>query len=119
MLQPDQFSATIPGVRTVSTVKTAAVNIGRPHEEKVFIWQRAILDPKEALDQQKNLIRRGYLIVLELDDDPRRWQAKYEETAYFTFRSCHCIQTSTEIRTSSLRCVSTPEQPVAYEDVRW
>jgi len=45
VLEPDQFSATIPGVRTVSSVKSADLGIARPEEGKVFIWQRGALQP--------------------------------------------------------------------------
>jgi glycosyltransferase involved in cell wall biosynthesis len=43
----------------------------------------------------RELTRRGYLIVVEYDDDPSR---RREHTAndYFTFRACHCVQASTE-----------------------
>ena len=43
VLEPDKFSATIPGVRTVSGVKTAGLIPPPPEEEKVFIWQRTIM----------------------------------------------------------------------------
>ena len=102
VLEPDRMSASIPGVRTVSTVKAAALNIGRPQEEKVFIWQRALLHSQTALEHQKNLLQRGYLIVAEMDDDPQHWPGN-EQTEFFTFRSCHCVQTSTEPLAAELR----------------
>ena len=43
VLEPDKFSATIPGIRTVSAVKTTELIPPLPAEEKVFIWQRTIM----------------------------------------------------------------------------
>ncbi|HIK32484.1 MAG TPA: methyltransferase domain-containing protein [Oscillatoriales cyanobacterium M59_W2019_021] len=101
VLEPDQFSATIPGVRPVSSEKTAALNIAYPQEEKVFIWQRAVLTP-QAIAKQKNLIDRGYLVIAEMDDDPMRWPI-HAQTNFFTYQSCHCVQTSTEPLATFLR----------------
>jgi glycosyltransferase involved in cell wall biosynthesis len=100
--QPDRFLNTIPGVRTEARVKTAILNLARPDEEKVFIWQRQRLGIQEAIAKQKNLLRRGYLIVTEIDDDPLRWP-EHAQHQFITFRSCHCIQTSTEPLAAFLR----------------
>ena len=102
VLEPDQFAATIPGVRPVSTTQSAALNIAGPSEEKVFIWQRAILQPDAGIVRQQNLLARGYLIVAEIDDDPTRWPI-HPQTDFFTFKSCHCVQTSTEPLAEFLR----------------
>ena len=84
VLEPDQFAATIPGVRPVSTTQSAALNIAGPSEEKVFIWQRAILQPDAGIVRQQNLLARGYLVVAEIDDDPTRWPI-HPQTDFFTF----------------------------------
>ena len=94
VLEPDRFSNTIPGIRTIAKVKNTQLNLAQPQEEKVFIWQRAILSPAEHLPVQKELLRQGYLIVAEMDDDPLHWP-EYERREFFAFSSCHCIQTST------------------------
>ncbi len=72
VLQPDQFSSTIPGVRTFCTIKKGNKNIGFAGEEKVLIWQRTTLIYPQDLEQQRDLIHRGYLIIAEIDDDPLR-----------------------------------------------
>ena len=100
--EPDRFLATIPGVRTVTKVKTANLSVAQPGEEKIFIWQRAILDPATDVKRQRELLRRGYLIVAEFDDHPKHWP-KYAETDHFYFRCCHCIQTSTQPLADLLR----------------
>ncbi|MFN7319330.1 MAG: methyltransferase domain-containing protein, partial [bacterium] len=94
VLEPDQFSATIPGVRTVSSVKSADLGIARPEEEKIFIWQRGSLQPDE-LAKIQTLLGKDYLIIAEMDDDPRCWP-EHEQNQFLTYRACHGIQTTTE-----------------------
>ncbi|MEB3341369.1 methyltransferase domain-containing protein [Okeania sp.] len=93
--EPDKLSATIPGVRTISTIKTADLNVSLPQEEKVFIWQRTILKYPSDLYQLKSLLKKNYLIVAEIDDNPLR-RPEYAQNNYLSYRGCHCIQTSTE-----------------------
>ncbi len=102
VLGPDRFSSTIPGVRTVSTVKTADLGISFPQEEKVFIWQRPILQYPGDLPRLKKLLQSNYLIVTEFDDDPLFWP-EIPKHKFLTFRGCHCVQTSTEPLAEFLR----------------
>ena len=94
-IEPDALTRTIPGVRTVATVKNANLNIALPQEEKVFIWQRSILSYPRDIPKIKTLLQRDYLIVAETDDDPL-WRPEYADGQFFNFRGCHCVQTSTE-----------------------
>lgn len=105
VLEPDQLSATIPGVRTLATVKTANLSVARPEEEKVFIWQRAFLQKENDIPKLQELLRRGYLIVAEIDDDPLRWPA-HEQNQFFSYSACHCVQTSTEPLAEFLRGIN-------------
>ncbi|MGC9502373.1 glycosyltransferase [Baaleninema sp.] len=100
--QPDRLLRTIPGVRPVSKMHNANLKVALPDEEKVFIWQRARLYKNEAPPKQKLLIQSGYLVVVEIDDDPRFWPEHIEQD-FITYRSCHCIQTSTEPLAEFLR----------------
>ena len=104
VLEPDRFSATIPGVRTISTVKSksADLNLGWPQEEKVFIWQRTILSYPSDFHKLKSLLEKNYLIVAEIDDNPLR-RPEYAENNYLSYRGCHCVQTSTESLAKFLR----------------
>lgn len=100
--QSDRLLRTIPGVRTVSRVKDATVNMGLPDEAKVFIWQRDRWNLQQAIEKQRLLLRFGYLTVAEIDDDPRIWK-DHRDHNFILFRSCHCIQTSTEPLAALLR----------------
>ncbi|MEM1171065.1 MAG: methyltransferase domain-containing protein [Cyanobacteria bacterium P01_H01_bin.35] len=100
--EPDKFSSTIPGVRTISTVKTADLNVGLPQEEKVFIWQRTILNYPSDFYKLRSLLEKNYLIVAEIDDNPLR-RPEYAENNFLSYRGCHCVQTSTESLAKFLR----------------
>lgn len=102
ILEPDRFSQTIPGVRTFAQVKTADLTLGLQEKEKVFIWQRAILQKEYHIPQLKNLLNKGYLIIAEMDDDPFHFPEN-QETEFFTYRACHGVQTSTEKLAQILR----------------
>ncbi|MGK7922972.1 MAG: methyltransferase domain-containing protein [Trichodesmium sp.] len=102
ILEPDKFSSTIPGVRTICSAKTADLNAGFPQEEKVFIWQRTILYYKSDFYKLKSLLKKGYLIIAEIDDNPLR-RPEYAENNYLSYCGCHCVQTSTNSLASFLR----------------
>lgn len=104
VLEPDQFSATIPGVRTVSSVKSADLGIARPEEEKIFIWQRGSLQLDELAKIQA-LLAKDYLIIAEMDDDPHRWP-EHEQNQFLTYRACHGIQTTTEPLAAFFRTIN-------------
>jgi SAM-dependent methyltransferase/glycosyltransferase involved in cell wall biosynthesis len=102
VLEPDKFSATIPGVRTVSGVKAAELIPPLPGEEKVFIWQRTIMQYPAYIPRLKELLQQDYLIVAEIDDNPIR-RREYADNNYLSYRGCHCVQTTTEPLAKILR----------------
>ncbi len=91
--EPHLFCSTQPTVRCIENVEKVEWPDSFANEHKVFIWQR--FSPR-TFEQQKDLIRRGYLIICEIDDDPERWPNTYEKKDYLAFRSCHAVQVSTE-----------------------
>lgn len=99
ILEPHSFLATIPGVRIRSEAQTAHLESGAPGEAKVFIWQRVWA---QDMAQQEELIRRGYLVLAEMDDDPLRWPV-HQANDFIAFRSCHGVQVSTEPLAEFLR----------------
>lgn len=102
VLEPDKFSATIPGVRTASAVKSAELITPLPGEEKVFVWQRTIMQYPAYIPRLKELLKQDYLIVAEIDDNPIR-RREYADNNYLSYRGCHCVQTSTEPLAKVLR----------------
>jgi SAM-dependent methyltransferase len=105
VLEPDQFTNTIPGVTATSTVRTAQLPPPTPNEDRVFVIQRANMRFPTDLGMFRQLLDRNYLIVAEMDDDPDRWP-EHAANNYITFRGCHCVQTSTEPLAGFLREVN-------------
>jgi glycosyltransferase involved in cell wall biosynthesis len=107
VLEPDRFSATLPGVRTVQTLDAIDVNIARSDEAKVFIWQCPFLDyPLEAeqlIATQKALRQAGYLVLVELDDLPSAWPEAVQTPLLDLLGTCHGVQTSTQPLADYLR----------------
>ena len=99
IIEPHPFMATIPGVQIQSEVNTAHLRGRFPAEDKVFIWQRVFVGD---VAKQQELLRRGYLVLAEIDDDPLRWPY-HQQSDFFTFRSCHGVQVSTEPLAQYLR----------------
>ena len=99
---PSRFLETLPGVRVAVSQGSADLKMGRPGERKIFIWQRPILRRPDSLKALRSLLRAGYLIVVEFDDDPRRWP-DIPGHGFLTFRGAHCVQTSTETLAQYLR----------------
>jgi ubiquinone/menaquinone biosynthesis C-methylase UbiE len=101
--EPNAFVSTVPGVRVV-THDDSFIDFRVPlaGEEKVLILQRVSLNADADAAKIRELLRQGYLIIAEMDDDPTHWPHQVESD-FFTFRSCHAIQTSTESLARELR----------------
>ena len=102
ILDPDRFSSTIPGVRTFASQKPIDLTTPLAKEEKVFIWQAAILGYPQDLPALKTLLKQDYLMVAEFDDDPLH-RPEYEQNKFLSFRGCHCVQTTNETLAKYLR----------------
>jgi SAM-dependent methyltransferase len=102
--EPAQFLSTIPGVRALSCTGLQFNELDRtwPGEDKVFLQQRVVIPLADHIRLQRELLARGYLIVGEFDDDPHHF-AELVRSDFFALRSCHCIQTTTEVMAETLR----------------
>jgi len=105
--EPGRFLATIPGVRTRTGTGLQFDDLARtwPGEEKVFLQQRVVIPRADHLRLQRALLAQGYLIVGEFDDDPGHF-AELLHTDCFALRSCHCIQTTTDVMAETLRAIN-------------
>ncbi|MEM6500488.1 MAG: methyltransferase domain-containing protein [Cyanobacteria bacterium P01_C01_bin.89] len=102
--EPNYFLEAMPGIRTFSSDRDARLGLERPGEQTVFIWQRPILLYPKDIATVKRVLDRGYLIVVELDDDPLRWKDRGD--VLFTYRAAHAVQTSTEKLAGFLRQIN-------------
>ena len=96
--------ATIPGIRirTGNSLQFDELRRTVPSEEKVFIEQRVIVSKADHLMLQRALLANGYLIVAELDDDPRHFD-EMVRMDFLPLRSCHCVQTTTDLLAETIR----------------
>lgn len=101
--EPNEFLMTLPGVHTVSATANTNTKPGQGYDRKVFIWQRIKPPLADCIQAQGKLLKSGYAIVVEWDDDPLLWRDYFESTDFFLFRSCHGIQTSTPALADFLR----------------
>jgi glycosyltransferase involved in cell wall biosynthesis len=100
--EPDRFLCTLPGVRTVAASQYVRLIDSPPDEDRVFVWQRCSCRYPGDLTFQHELLRRGYLVIAEIDDDPRAWEFSRDNN-FYGLRSCHGVQTSTEPLAELLR----------------
>lgn len=100
--EPSLFVGSIPGVRTVTSSSHVGFVESPPEEEKILIWQRCFGPYPDGLAFHQELIRQGYLIVGEWDDDPRVWPAMRAQQ-FLALRGCHALQTSTDPLAELLR----------------
>jgi glycosyltransferase involved in cell wall biosynthesis len=96
VLQPFRALATLPGVQCLFT--NSAIKLQEQNhliERKVFIWQRPLFATVESAAQSiPVLIQRGYIVVIDWDDDPGFW-SPLADADYLTFKLVHAIQVST------------------------
>ena len=63
-------------------------------QQKILIWQRPIFRPTEQDFQKlRLLIRNGYVVVIDWDDDPDHWPVLKQDD-YITFKMVHAVQVS-------------------------
>ncbi len=102
VMEPDRFLGTIPGVRTIAATDASLLGQVLPEEQKVFIRQRNILDDNFPANGQSTLVKLGYLVVCEFDDDPAHF-LDGGDSRHLTFTASHAVQTSTETLAEILR----------------
>jgi SAM-dependent methyltransferase len=108
--EPDRLSASIAGVRTLSSMETLALDAGRPGEAKVCILSRASLTRPDSLLRRRLLQKSGYLMVAELDseldappsEDSLGSPARSGDLEQ-ALRGVHAVQTSTPQLARELR----------------
>ncbi len=102
--EPNALAATIPGVFHIEETGGAHLSVGREFDQKIFFLQRIRFQSAEDIAEKfGRIVKAGYLLMGEIDDNPILWQKSYEVTSYAEFVGCHAIQTSTEPLAEILR----------------
>ncbi len=102
VIEPDQFLGTIPGIRTIASTNHQALGGVQVDESKIFVRQRNVLLEGPSLRSQAEMVRGGYLVIAEFDDDPLHFP-EVMKNRFLTFTACHAVQTSTEALAEKIR----------------
>jgi SAM-dependent methyltransferase len=92
--EPSESLVTVPGVRCEAAFAVDQLPAPEPAEAPILIRQRNLLELPRDLDEQRALLRKGYLLIAEFDDDPDHFP-EVVRSDYFALKSCHAVQTST------------------------
>lgn len=92
--QPNGFLRTIPGCHPLAEIEGFSPSLSDGADFKILLMHRSIprLDRDTAF--LKTALRAGYLIVLDLDDDPMYFEDHFKDDA-FALRCLHAAQVST------------------------
>lgn len=94
ILQPLEALCRQPGVTGRFTDQGLQLLDASVVADRVLIWQRPTLAFPDALEKLRYLIARGYVVVVEYDDDPNFWP-EIASNHHLTFRGVHAVQVST------------------------
>lgn len=94
LAQPLRALASQPCIETKLNMHQIKLSAPSESHQRVLIWQRPIFRPrKEDFKRIQTLLRHGYVVVIDFDDDPDHFPA-LKENNYITFRMVHAVQTS-------------------------
>ena len=92
--QPNGFLRTIPGLRPMAQIEGFSPALSAGADAKILLMHRGIPRLDRDVGFLKTAIAEGYLIVLDLDDDPGFFQDHFDDNA-FALRCLHAAQVST------------------------
>ena len=104
MIQPLRSVASIAGI-TVGLKSDGLSSSTKDERPKIMIWQRQLLTYENSLEQLRNAIRAGYVLVSEFDDDPEHWPA-IGVNKNLNFTGMHAVQTSTVALAEKLKKIN-------------
>ncbi|WP_415411075.1 methyltransferase domain-containing protein [Synechococcus sp. A10-1-5-9] len=102
MIQPLKSVASFPGVNIELSSTGLQLRSLDPSVPKIMIWQRQTLTYESSLTQLKKIIKAGYILISEFDDDPDHFQSIIDNK-YLSFRAVHAVQVSTDSLSSSMK----------------
>lgn len=71
------------------------LSLPRQMEPGVLVLQRRIMDGTEFVQSLNNLVAKGWILVNDMDDDPRVWP-QFEASDFNAFRGVHAVTVSSE-----------------------
>ena len=95
MIQPLRSVATLPGVKLRLSSNGLKLTEADERKPRIMIWQRQLLTYDKSIQELRNVLRAGYLLISEFDDDPNLWPT-IAENKNLNFTAMHAVQTSTK-----------------------
>jgi hypothetical protein len=92
--QPNGFLRSIPGMRPMSQIEGFSPSLTEGVDAKILLMHRSVPRRHRDVEFLKRALAEGYLIVLDLDDDPEFFSGLWDDDA-FGFRCLHALQVST------------------------
>jgi hypothetical protein len=83
----------LPGVQAVWS--SSQLSIPRQWAPGILVLHRSFVNNPALINTLEGLAARGWLLVSDMDDDPRHWGA-YAESDFRAFRGVHAVTVSTE-----------------------
>lgn len=110
MIQPLRSVASLPGVSVQLASDRLKLLPAESQTPRILIWQRQLLTYAKSLDQLREALSWGYVLVSEFDDDPDHWPA-IAANKNLNFTAMHAVQTSTDPLAAQLGAIN-PEVSV-------
>lgn len=128
MLQPLQAICRQPGVTARFSDQSLQLLGDSDPSDRIFIWQRPTLTFPDGANKLRTLIKSGYVVIVDYDDDPDFWP-EIAAHQYLTFRGVHAVQVSTPALAEVVRrhnpevaifqnAIPELPEPVATEDAQ-
>ena len=92
--RPNGFLRAVPGLRPLTEIESFSVNLAAAGEAPILLLHRSTPRLGRDVAFLKRALAEDYLIVLDLDDDPKKFAELYVDDA-FGLRCLHAVQTST------------------------
>lgn len=92
--QPNGFLRTIPGLRPMAQIENFTPSLSTGASSKILLMHRAIPRLDRDVGFLKTVIAEGYVIVLDIDDDPDHFDGHFDHDG-FALRCLQAAQVST------------------------
>jgi hypothetical protein len=96
----------LAAMNTLATVRAVwgagGVSLPKDFKHGVLVLHRQFMQEAGLNAHIEGLIRQGWVIVADMDDDPANWN-EYVESNYWAFRSVHAVTVSTEELAQKMR----------------
>ncbi len=107
---PMRALSTLPAVKVHWREGTLVLPDDVP--EGVLVLHRELMTDAKFQAQMEQLIAKGWLLVLDMDDDPYHWSG-YVDSDFYAFKAVHAVTVSTEHLADVIRPFNTNVQVFA------